>query len=206
MQEVYSQLPLPTTKRCTLCREAKSLDDYHAHPTTRDRKQSRCKDCAKKTTRTWYWEHREIVLEQARAYYQANIKRIKARTYEQSQRWYQENRERARENGRRWQANNHHRVRAARRRSYRASPARYKAYHYAWIARRRGNGGSFTEQEWLGICARYEFRCLCCHKEKPLTADHVIPVSRGGRDSIDNIQPLCQSCNSAKGTRSTDFR
>ena len=32
-----------------------------------------------------------------------------------------------------------------------------------------------------------------------LTVDHVVPLSLGGGNGIDNIQPLCQNCNSSKG-------
>jgi 5-methylcytosine-specific restriction endonuclease McrA len=31
--------------------------------------------------------------------------------------------------------------------------------------------------------------------------DHIKPLSKGGEHVYDNIQPLCHSCNSAKGVR-----
>lgn len=36
---------------------------------------------------------------------------------------------------------------------------------------------------------------------RPTTADHIIPKSRGGDDSVDNLQPSCSPCNSAKRDR-----
>lgn len=35
----------------------------------------------------------------------------------------------------------------------------------------------------------------------PLTVDHIIPKSRGGSDELENKQPMCASCNRAKGSR-----
>lgn len=67
-------------------------------------------------------------------------------------------------------------------------------------------GGSFTKEEWRILKKFYNYRCLRCHKRKPLTSDHVIPVSRGGTSNIDNIQPLCSPCNSWKCDKIVDFR
>lgn len=71
------------------------------------------------------------------------------------------------------------------------------------------NGGSHTAAEWRELKARYDYRCVCCGQREPdvsLHKDHVIPVSCGGRNDIQNLQPLCQSCNSAKRTKTMDFR
>jgi 5-methylcytosine-specific restriction endonuclease McrA len=67
--------------------------------------------------------------------------------------------------------------------------------------------GSYTKEEWENLCSEYGNLCLCCGKIKPLEPDHIIPVSKGGTNRIDNIQPLCHSCNTSKGNRrTTDYR
>lgn len=66
--------------------------------------------------------------------------------------------------------------------------------------------GKFTAAEWRALCAKYDHRCLCCGLQKPLSPDHIVPLSRSGANTIDNIQPLCHECNVHKFTKVMDFR
>lgn len=71
-----------------------------------------------------------------------------------------------------------------------------------------GNGDKSTinRKEWKALCAKYDNRCLACGQKKRLEIDHIIPISKGGHNSIDNVQPLCRSCNSKKYVREIDYR
>jgi 5-methylcytosine-specific restriction endonuclease McrA len=68
------------------------------------------------------------------------------------------------------------------------------------------NGGTYSPADWHALCAWFGNICLCCGAAGNLTVDHVIPVAKGGVNSIDNLQPLCHSCNSSKRDKSTDYR
>ena len=60
------------------------------------------------------------------------------------------------------------------------------------------------------LCNRTLFRrdnhaCLYCGKplrRSALTRDHVIPLSRGGRDRWENVVAACSPCNLKKGSKS----
>ena len=51
------------------------------------------------------------------------------------------------------------------------------------------------------VFKRDGFRCLVCGSQDHLRADHIIPESKGGQASLDNLQTLCRSCNSKKKTK-----
>jgi len=54
------------------------------------------------------------------------------------------------------------------------------------------------------LFARDASLCLYCGKEygrHSLTRDHVVPISKGGRDTWENVVSACFHCNSRKGGR-----
>lgn len=72
------------------------------------------------------------------------------------------------------------------------------------IQRLKEAGGSFTSGEWELLKKQYGLTCPCCKQPEPqikLTQDHIIPLSKGGTNFIENIQPLCLRCNMKKFTK-----
>ncbi|MBQ8179881.1 MAG: HNH endonuclease [Candidatus Methanomethylophilaceae archaeon] len=55
------------------------------------------------------------------------------------------------------------------------------------------------------VLKRDGFRCVLCGASRAdgikLHVDHVIPVSKGGRSTMDNLRTLCEECNLGKGDK-----
>ena len=51
------------------------------------------------------------------------------------------------------------------------------------------------------ILRRDKYQCQYCDSRKRLTLDHVIPRSKGGKHTWDNVVIACERCNSLKGAR-----
>lgn len=70
-------------------------------------------------------------------------------------------------------------------------------------AKRRAleKNGKVTLTEWNAVLFKNDYRCVKCKTDKKIEMDHIIPLSKGGNHSKDNIQPLCRSCNASKGNK-----
>lgn len=51
------------------------------------------------------------------------------------------------------------------------------------------------------VFKRDSHQCQYCGSKKALTLDHVLPKSRGGKSTWDNLATACQRCNSYKGDK-----
>jgi len=90
----------------------------------------------------------------------------------------------------------------AQRRAFRKKNSyRYIAYTLNRNARVHGNGGSWMASEFTTMCADYNQCCACCGEQRALQPDHIIAVSKAGKNVIGNLQPLCGRCNTSKGAK-----
>ena len=54
------------------------------------------------------------------------------------------------------------------------------------------------------IMKRDGYKCLYCGATENLTLDHIMPQSRGGENSWENLVTCCGSCNVKKGNRTPE--
>lgn len=99
--------------------------------------------------------------------------------------WVKQNRVKMREYQKRWYVENQAALRES-------------------VARRAGlyRASDFQFEDWFLILEVFGHRCAYCLRgDVKLTMDHVIPISKGGEHTSDNIIPACTSCNSKKNNR-----
>lgn len=181
-------------KRCTVCKASKSQSCFYRIDRTSPNLTARCKDCLRRIQRQYVVEHREEEKARKKKWEHAHRERLNAERRAR----YAQNPQPFRERTLRWR---------------KAHPEQHleicRHDNKRRRARKMNAGGSISLLEWNKLKAQYAYQCLACGKREPeitLTMDHVIPLVKGGRHEITNVQPLCRSCNSHKKTNSTDFR
>lgn len=70
-----------------------------------------------------------------------------------------------------------------------------------------------TESQWRDTLDQFHHRCAYCGRklgyskgELRPTMDHIIPLSRGGLHTKENVVPACQHCNSSKNAKTPEER
>jgi len=84
-----------------------------------------------------------------------------------------------------------------------AQPSVVRLTHYIDVRGRQRRSSSKRTR----IFARDRYRCQYCGKRGgpfDLTVDHILPASRGGSTSADNLASACFPCNQKKGNRTPE--
>ena len=55
------------------------------------------------------------------------------------------------------------------------------------------------------VFRRDNHKCLKCGAEDGLSIDHIVPVSKGGPNTLGNLQTLCMPCNISKGVTTISY-
>ena len=206
-----------TMKTCTKCGESKALSEYHKDG--RFGLKAVCNKCRAAKERKYYEANKEKIAAKAKKYREENKEKIAAGY----KKWYEANKEKKAATHKKWYEANKEKIAAWQKKYGQENKEKIAAGYKKWreenkekIAARdakrsaikAGLPGHFTAAEFTAICEKYNNRCLCCGKKNKLEADHVIPITwKGSTNYIENIQPLCKSCNSGKRNHhATDYR
>lgn len=116
--------------------------------------------------------------------------------------YYWANREKQLDNSRKYRAANRERLNQHQRDYVKANRNRHDAHAY----KRRALKRNVLHIPWTrqGVIDQYGTACYLCGSPIDLRdwhADHVIPISRGGFDILENLRPTHPSCNCSKNAR-----
>lgn len=216
-------------KICTHCKQKKSISEFGKNARCADGIHYQCKECCNALRRKSHNNDKEKGKKASRTWREKNSTRVKAyaKQYRDKKRetllmalkkWKETNKVKVKEYQKKWRSDNENHIRSyqfnydnnqgrmVREKWRKENKDKGRARRHRYIARKVGNGGSYTADEFIALCAQYGNVCLCCKSSTALEADHIVPLSQGGTSCIDNIQPLCRSCNASKGSQIIDFR
>lgn len=204
--------------------KAKHLAYYHANKDERNdyaaRYRAENKEKCAAAARDWYERNREHCKARKKAYREANGDEVrrKNREYKELNRdfvrqqdaaYRQKNRQLIRERHKVWRDANPERWAEICRKWKQANRELVRAAGHRRRARLSESVENYTPEEWAALKAAVDYTCLMCGRQEPeikLTVDHIVPVSKGGSNGIQNVQPLCRECNNIKHARLMDFR
>lgn len=172
------------TKACSSCRIDKPLSEFSK---LRDGLQPHCRACQSERWKRYKAAHKDKIHAKQREYFSnpANkAKRSKKRTSEEGRAYFRNYMAEYRKKNR----------------------AKLYEHERRYLDRKHSNDCHFSADDRRTLFAIYRNRCLACGSSDRLVVDHVIPVSQGGSNGIENRQLLCHSCNSKKNNGTTDFR
>jgi 5-methylcytosine-specific restriction endonuclease McrA len=134
--------------------------------------------------REYYRRMRDQILQKKRQEYITKTELIK----ERRQQYRLKNKDRVREQMRRW---------------YSANREIVKAFNVLRKVRLKNCSGTHTAEEIKDLFARQRGKCAACSTRLSSNyhVDHIMPLARGGSNSIENIQLLCPPCNLSKGAK-----
>ncbi|MFJ4727183.1 HNH endonuclease [Streptomyces diastaticus] len=191
-----------TTKTCTKCGETKALEEFGKQATGRLGRRARCKPCMAAAERERYTDPaaKATSRERNRRWCEANAE---ARL-DYYRRYHAANAGARREYSRRWREANADAMRGYQR-EYRQRPETKASNRLAAHRRRAILHGAETDNHTMADLLSYwdsEGIYMCVDCGGPLDddyeIDHVMPLIRGGTDTVDNKVPLCVPCHATK--------
>jgi len=198
-------------KRCTKCGEYKELTDFYKRNNGKYYRSS-CKECEIAAARKWNCENAERTKQNRHELYIKN----KKQENESSRKWKQENKERVIESKLLWYYNNRDKAILSSREYRRKDNEAVKQRTAKWFRENKNKACEYVRrrdalkmENRVGVVCYDEILrrdCGICHIcGKPVMSklhfDHIVPLSRGGMHSMDNIAVSHSKCNLRKNNK-----
>ena len=118
--------------------------------------------------------------------------------------WRLDNADKHRASSAKWQLNNSGRARMNKKKWSQLNEEAVRLHRttYRHSRRLRLQGSAVDSSKWKALVESFAGFCPYCSSwGHELTLDHILPVSSGGDNHIDNLMPCCFRCNTLKGAK-----
>jgi 5-methylcytosine-specific restriction endonuclease McrA len=186
-------------KVCSKCKELKPRSEFRPRSDSKDGLRGQCRLCHNAKTQETYWQNIERNREKCKKYYAENQSHI----VDYQNKYYLSRREELLDRQKQYFINNREKVKAYKDAYYEKNQPELIAQHHIEKAIKRGLIADFTGEQWRNALAHFDFACAYCGESDcgRIEQEHVIPLSKGGHYTANNIIPSCKSCNSSKHSR-----
>lgn len=186
-------------KVCSKCKELKPKSEFGPRASSADGLRGQCRICMNARGRIAFLNNIEVRRQKAKDYYDAN----KQKTIEYQHEYYLSRRDELLDRQKEYFINNREKVKAYKDAYYEKNQPELIAQHHIEKAIKRGLIADFTGEQWRNALAHFDFACAYCGESDcgRIEQEHVIPLSKGGHYTANNIIPSCKSCNSSKHSR-----
>ena len=137
--------------------------------------------------------------EEKAAYQKKYLAENKEKRAATRKKYYAANKEKIAAHNKEYRAENKERIAGWKREWSRKNPEKSSTSTHTRRALKKGNGTFRITQKFMRNL--YNSPCVSCGASERIEADHIIPISKGGRHSEGNLHSLCRSCNSSKHTK-----
>ena len=185
------------TKTCIKCYETKPLSEFYKDNSTKDGHRNDCTVCRKAFMKAYLkTEKGKSALAKAQAKYKQSDKGKAAEA-----RYAKTDKSKARLA--KYAKSDKGKARLARYAKSDKGKAARKARNHRRRAKMKNNGGTLTAQQIQELQSTPDKECFWCETEcnENYHLDHIVPISKGGRNSLCNIAISCQPCNNKKGSK-----
>lgn len=188
-------------KKCPKCGLIKPIGEFYKNSTRKDGLSTYCKECIKNDSHEYYVRNKEKCKERLNNWRAQNREYVRERDaryreenpdieFRKQQKYRETHKEQLYLKGKKYREEN---------RQYFYDKAKERNQQMASV-----DDGTVTEEykrymfdEQHGRCAY----CGCDLSESGKHIDHIIPISRGGRHTANNVQWTCPTCNLSKGDK-----